>query len=316
MGLHEPRRARHDHGADRVGAHDVGIVVDLDPPGVRSMPKAAASAGQQLLLARRLGQLAGRAPLCRSGRRGRRVRAFRRAAAPRFRPQARRARPGPRPAGPGSRPRATAGRAGAAACRGRTGSGSCRAPRRPEAPVGARIIGAVAPVLIGAEEEDLDGELPGLLTTAKTSASSTLFGLMPCAPWTADSAAMRSRSRAARSNSMASAAAIISAASRSFTARLLPVRKSRASSTSSRIVRRAPISPVQGARAALDLIEQAGPRTIIVVAVGTGAEQKGPLQRIQRAVDRPDAGEGAEIVALAVAGAAMLGDLRRLGRRR
>ena len=38
----------------------------------------------------------------------------------------------------------------------------------------------------------------------------------------ADSAAMRSRSRAARSNSIASAAAIISSASRSRTARLLP----------------------------------------------------------------------------------------------
>ena len=67
-----------------------------------------------------------------------------------------------------------------------------------------------------------------------------------------------------------------------------------------------------GAGAALDLIEQAGPRAIVVKALRAGAQQKGALQRVERAIDRPDAGEGAEIVALARARAAMLGDLRRL----
>ena len=57
---------------------------------------------------------------------------------------------------------------------------------------------------------------------------------------------MRSRTRAARSNSMSAASRFISAASRAFTARDLPRRKSCASPTSSSYPS-CEISPVQGA---------------------------------------------------------------------
>ena len=66
-----------------------------------------------------------------------------------------------------------------------------------------------------------------------------------------------------------------------------------------------------GRRAALDLIEQAGPRAIGVKAVRAGAQQKSALQGVQGAIDGPDAREGTEILSLPVARAAMLGDLRR-----
>ncbi len=66
-----------------------------------------------------------------------------------------------------------------------------------------------------------------------------------------------------------------------------------------------------GACAALDLVEQAGTCAVLVVAVGAVPDQKGFLQRIDRAVHRAGGGEGAEIVAFALAGAAMLDDCRR-----
>ena len=65
-----------------------------------------------------------------------------------------------------------------------------------------------------------------------------------------------------------------------------------------------------GRRAALDLVEQAGPRAAGEDAVGAGAQQEGALQRRDRAMNRAGGGEGAVVVALARAGAAMLGDLR------
>src|SRR5262249_50120617 len=66
-----------------------------------------------------------------------------------------------------------------------------------------------------------------------------------------------------------------------------------------------------GAGAALDLIEQARARAALEESVGTGAQQKGALQRRDRAVDRPDRGERAVIIALAGARTAVLEDLRR-----
>ncbi len=63
--------------------------------------------------------------------------------------------------------------------------------------------------------------------------------------------------------------------------------------------------------AALDLIQQARARAALEESVGTRTQQKGALQRRDRAVDRPDRGERAVIIALAGARAAMLEDLRR-----
>ncbi len=47
-----------------------------------------------------------------------------------------------------------------------------------------------------------------------------------------------------------------------------------------------------GRRASLDLMQQAGARAILVIAVGTGAQQECALQRVERAVHGAGAGEG------------------------
>ena len=63
-----------------------------------------------------------------------------------------------------------------------------------------------------------------------------------------------------------------------------------------------------GRRAALDLVEQAGPVSVLEHAVGAGAEQERLFQRGDGAVNRLGTGEGAEVVALALVRAAVLGD--------
>ena len=65
-----------------------------------------------------------------------------------------------------------------------------------------------------------------------------------------------------------------------------------------------------GAAAAFDLEQQAGARARFEGAVGAVAQQEHPLQLGQRPIDRPRAGEGAVIVALFGPRAAMLLDLR------
>ncbi len=64
-----------------------------------------------------------------------------------------------------------------------------------------------------------------------------------------------------------------------------------------------------GAGAALDLVEHAGPGAGLVEAVRAGAEEEGALQRGDGALDRQRGSEGAEIVALGAADAAMLLEL-------
>ncbi len=64
-----------------------------------------------------------------------------------------------------------------------------------------------------------------------------------------------------------------------------------------------------GRRAALDLIQQAGARAAAVDAVVAGAQQEGALQRRDGAMHGARRGEWPVVVALARAGAAMLGDL-------
>ena len=58
-------------------------------------------------------------------------------------------------------------------------------------------------------------------------------------------------------------------------------------------------------------MQQARPRAALEEAVGAGAQQERALQRRDGAVHRPDRGERAVIVAVAVARAAVLEDLRR-----
>ncbi|QTK78991.1 hypothetical protein AT6N2_C1210 [Agrobacterium tumefaciens] len=66
-----------------------------------------------------------------------------------------------------------------------------------------------------------------------------------------------------------------------------------------------------GPGTALDLVEKTGARAGLEHAIRTGSDQEGALQRIDRAADSTGRCEGAEIVALARARAAMLEDGRR-----
>ena len=56
--LTKPSGSGDHHRADRVGAHDVGIVVDLDPPDRMVDAKGLAERSDELLLSRRFRELA------------------------------------------------------------------------------------------------------------------------------------------------------------------------------------------------------------------------------------------------------------------
>ena len=160
--LDETVRPRDHHRADRVRPHDVGIVVDLDPADRVVDAKGGLKRGEQLLLARGLGELA-RQRLARVARRGvHEVLLF---------AAARDADPDP-VAGAGAQHLAQGcgARRGVAEqheSRGGTlevelGQKGVQHLLGPQRPVRAREIGAVAPVLVGAEEEGLDAILPRL----------------------------------------------------------------------------------------------------------------------------------------------------------
>src|SRR3546814_16807798 len=69
-------------------------------------------------------------------------------------------------------------------------------------------------------------------------------------------------------------------------------------------------SDLAGRRAALDLVHEAGPRAGRIDGIAAGTQQEGSPQRGDGAVDRAGRGEGAAVVALAVVGAELLGELR------
>src|SRR5690606_4100028 len=70
--------------------------------------------------------------------------------------------------------------------------------------------------------------------------------------------------------------------------------------------------PRAGAGAALDLEEQTGPGSVLVIAVVARAQEERALEGVDGAVDRPDAGEGTVIIPFALTRSAMLDELRRL----
>ena len=235
MRFHEPVRARHDHRADRIRAHDMGIVVNLDPARRPLKAESLGKRGEKLCLRGRLGQFASQRRagiLLRVRRRDRCFSPF--------------CGTCDLDAVAGALAQGVFEHAAIFDVAGQQNEARRRLVGiklrhegiedlgRREAFVGARKIGAIAPVLKGPEEKDLDAELSGLFGDRRTHPPPRrVFGLMPWAPWMAESAAMRSRSRAARSKSIRFAAPVISPARRSRTARLLPDRKSRASRTSS-----------------------------------------------------------------------------------
>ena len=171
-------------------------------------------------------------------------------------------------------------------------------------------IGAIAEIAAAAEEEDLDaGMAAGLMGgdhigVADALDIDVLMGLdhgerpQPVAQ----------RGGAARNPGRRWPPASGSP-SRACTSRLRPARKSRACSHEAGVILQGD-PPDAGRRAALDLIEQAGPGAAGEDAVGAGAQQEGALQRRDGAVHGAGGSEGTVVVALARPGAAMLGDLR------
>ena len=176
-------------------------------------------------------------------------------------------------------------------------------------PVGARMIGPVAPVLARAEEEHLDAGLPALLREAED------IGLVN-----------RLRIDALALGDETHGLDAIPVARRRLEIELLggllhllgklglhhlalAIEESFRLLHQFAIGRGLDIADTRR-RAALDLVQQAGPRPVRIDAVIAGAQQEGLLQRVDRPVDRARRSEGSIIAALAVAAAAMLGQLR------
>ena len=152
---------------------------------------------------------------------------------------------------------------------------------------------------------------PSLHASAKMSASPTPSALIAWLPWMKVSARSRSRSTAASSKSMFSAAASICAPSLAWTWVDLPARNVLRVADQFGIARLVD-PPDARRRAALDLVEQARPVARLEEAVGARAQQEQLLQRVERVVDRSRAGERAVIIALRAPRAAMLLDAREI----
>ncbi len=179
-----------------------------------------------------------------------------------------------------------------------------------QSPVGARKIGAVAPVLVGAEEEHLDAELPRLLgdrehvgfgDRARIDALLALDRRERADAVAQPRRALEIERRGGLVHCVAKAVLDRAAAAGKEIARFLD--------QLGVVVER----NLAGARrrAALDLVEQARPGSIGVKTVRAGAQEKRPLQRVEGAKHRAGARERAEIVAGETARAAMLDQPRR-----
>ena len=185
-------------------------------------------------------------------------------------------------------------------------------PGRRQVPVMAGEIAAVAEIAAAAEEEDLDAGLAAVLMGRDHVGVCHAFDIdvlmrldegERLQPVAQGGRALEVQGFACRLHLCAQARLHIAALARE---------KILGQLDQAQIVRRR--DPVHaGRRTALDLVEQAGSRTVGEDAVGAGAEQEGALQRSDGPMDRAGRGEGAVVIALPVARAPVLGDLRRGG---
>ena len=181
--------------------------------------------------------------------------------------------------------------------------------RLAQRPVGARKVGTIAPVLKGAEEKHLDAELARLLDDREDIRLLHRPGIDPLL-------ALNCRQRGDAVAQTRGTLELQLFGSRHHLGRqMIPDATAFPRQEVTRLARQRRIIDMRDlarawAGAALDLVEQAGPGAVLVIGIGAGAQQKCALQGVQRAVHRPDAGEGAKIIALPVARAAMLGELR------
>ena len=308
--LDEAVRARHDHGADGIGALDVAVVVDLDPLRRMRQPKRGDHRLQQPSLGRGIGELAAE----RLARIGQRVRdQFLLFAAPRrgdfhLESGLDRERIGQqfgffdlvRQQDEFRR------RFVVVELREERGQHLFRSKRF----LRARKIGAVAPVLSGAKEEHLDAGISALLMDGEHVGF--LHGARIDALLRLD---RRERGEAVavkrRGFELEFAGGLFH-----FGRQLLLHQPAAAGQEILGLAHQFGIAgkiDLAGTRprAAADLIEQARPRAAFKKRVGAGAHQKRALQRRDGAIDRARRSEWPEILAGPRLRAAMLEDLRR-----
>src|SRR5262249_51553262 len=176
--------------------------------------------------------------------------------------------------------------------------------------IGLGEIGAITPVLSGAEEEHLNAiEAPGLM-------HGEYVGLLD--PARID--ALRRLHRRERGEAVAIDAGtlelergggLLHLCSQLVFDRLALAREERVRFAHELAVFGEIDLARAGAGAALDLVKQAWPRAALKERIRTGAQQKGALQRRDGAVDGPHRRERPVIIAVAGACAAMLEDLLR-----
>ena len=308
LALLEAVRAGHHHGAHGVGAGDMAVVVHLDAPGRAVQVEHVGQLAQQLGLAGRFGQ----PPVQRLD-----GVAFRRFdQRPLFAPLG---------AGDGHLPVGLQRQGlGQQLVFGRQQVDQQRAGRRLVVVeladeggqhVGQRLglvvageVGAVAPVLAGPVEEHLDRRLAGLLGggdhvgVAQPGGVHALMVLhvgQRLQPVAVGGGGLERQGVAGRLHGRR---------------QLLLDRRRAAFQEGAGIGHQGGVIRLGDAvharrRTALDLVQQARPGPVLEHAVGTGAQQEHPLQRIQRTVDGAGRRERAVIVAAPLLGAAMLGYL-------
>ncbi len=175
--------------------------------------------------------------------------------------------------------------------------------------VGAGEIGPVAPVLAGAEEEHLDGELAPLLGEAEDIGLLDALGID----------ALLGGDEAHRGDAVAVARRLLEIEPlRRLLHRFGKLRLHQLAAPAEKgfglldedlVILPGDLAGARG-RATLDLIEEARAGAILEDAVGAGADEERLLQGIDGAVDGAGRGEGSEITARQAPCTAMLGEFR------
>ncbi len=180
---------------------------------------------------------------------------------------------------------------------------------RLEVAVGARIVGAVAPVLAGAEEEHLDAGGAALLVDGEDVGLVDAARIDPLMPL-----GMRERGEAVavdrRRLEVETLGCGLHRPLHLGAHGLALAGQERFRLLDERAVIAVRNHPCARRRAALDLVEEAGAGAALVERVRAGAEQERALERVDGAADRLGRGERAEIAALPAPRAAMLDDRR------
>ena len=298
--LHEAFRPGDDHAADGVRAHDVGVVVDLDPAWGGLHAEGGAERGEQRLLPGILGELARERFAGVLDGMGHQVGAFAALGM------------GDLDLAPGAGRKRLADQfdlldrvreqyeARRRLVVVELGDDGGEHFGRRQRTVGPWEEGAVAPVLVVAEEEDLDAEMPGLLVDGEDVGflNALRIDVLP---------RLHGRERgepvavARRLLEFELLRRFLHPGGQQLLHRRGAAGEEVASLAGERLVFGDRDLARAGAGAALDLEEQAGARAVLVERIRAGADQEGLLQRVDGARHCPDRGEGAEIIALAMA---------------